>query len=344
MMNGSGNGKPHHPADQTHWDTQLRALNGHVLQSWRWGEFKRRSGWEVERISIPDGSAMAQVLYRTRGPVSVGYIPRGPAFDNSGRGLQNLAELIDESAKRRRALFTILEQNEAFPEGAAGFANWNHGPDYVQPGRTVKIQLGDDDSILKRMHQKTRYSVRLAMRKGVTIEPFEGLCEDGLDIFYALLEETSQRNEFGVHSKQYYRDFLDVFGTDALILIACVNDAPAAGLIAVTFGNEAIYMYGGSSSEHRGVGAAFLVQFEAMRWARGRGASLYDLWGIPHQDVSAEPETLDAVPATRGDDWRGLLRFKTGFGGEIFNYPQPLERQYSRLGTRLARQYMRAIG
>ncbi len=344
MMTGSGNGSSEQQFDHAGWDDQLRSLNGHLLQSWRWGEFKRRSGWEVDRLAIPDGSAMAQVLYRTRGPVSVGYIPRGPAYDPTGSGLRDLAGLIDSAAQRRRTLFTILEQNEPFPGGAPAFANWQSGPEYVQPGRTVKVQLRDDDSILKGMHQKTRYSVRLAMRKGVVVDSFEGLCEDGLGIFYALLEETSQRNEFGVHSKQYYRDFLDVFGTDALILIARVNGAPAAGLIAVAFGDEAIYMYGGSSTEHRGVGAAFLVQFEAMRWARDRGLEYYDLWGIPHQDVPAEPEALDAVPATRGDDWRGLLRFKTGFGGETIDYPKPLERQYSRLGTRLARQYMRTIG
>jgi len=329
--------------DQTAWDEQLRRLNGHLLQSWRWGEFKRRSGWRVDRLVTSDGLAMAQVLYRTRGPVSVGYIPRGPAFDETGAGLNELAELIDRSARNRRALFTVMELDQGSSETGQRFPKWEEGPDFVQPGRTVKVALDDDETILTRMHQKTRYSVRLAMRKGVQVESYEGLCEDGLDIFYALLEETSRRNEFGVHSRQYYRDFLDVFGTDALILVARIDGNPAAGLIAATFGNEAIYMYGGSSTEHRGIGAAFLVQFEAMRWARNRGLTHYDLWGIPHLDVPAEDEAQDAVPATRGDDWRGLLRFKTGFGGEIIDYPRPLERQYSKLGTRLARQYMRTV-
>src|SRR5699024_11275249 len=54
--------------------------------------------------------------------------------------------------------------------------------------------------------------------------------------------------------------------------------------------NEAIYMYGASSTEHRAHGASFLLQFEAMRWARERGCSRYDLWGIPKVD----PKSLRA--------------------------------------------------
>jgi lipid II:glycine glycyltransferase (peptidoglycan interpeptide bridge formation enzyme) len=330
--------------DPEAWDARLAELGGHLLQSWRWGEFKRRSGWDVDRIATDDGSAMVQVLYRKRGPVSVAYVPRGPAWSGDDASLPELIDRLERAAKRRRAIFAIVEQEHPLPVGADFLAKWSTGPDYVQPGRTVKIPLADDNTILMGMHQKTRYSVRLATRKGVTVESFEGLCEDGLDMFYSLLDETSKRNEFGIHSRQYYRDFLDVFGSDSLILVARVGEHPAAGLIAAAFGQEAIYMYGGSSTEHRAVGAAFLVQFEAMRWARDRGIATYDLWGIPHTDPEPEGESADTVPATRGDDWRGLTRFKTGFGGSIVDYPPPIERQFSQLATRIARQYMKSIG
>jgi len=194
------------------------------------------------------------------------------------------------------------------------------------------------------MHQKTRYSVRLAMRKGVEVAQFEGLNEEGLRTFYQLLSETSTRNEFGVHQEEYYRDFLDVFGDSALLLIASVEGRPAAGLIAAAFGEEAIYMYGGSSAENRAHGAAFLLQFEAMRWARDKGLKRYDLWGIPVQDPEPPVEAPSTVPATKGDDWRGLHRFKTGFGGKIVEYPATLERHYHRLATRIAQRYVRGIG
>ena len=102
----------------------------------------------------------------------------------------------------------------------------------------------------------------------------------------------------------------------------------AAGVIAARFGREAIYMYGGSSSEHRAHGAAFMLQFEAMRWARGAGSQIYDLWGIPSQDPESTGLEGGRVAGSKGDDWRGLYKFKVGFGGDIVRYPPAIERRY----------------
>src|SRR5262249_2720685 len=131
--------------------------------------------------------------------------------------------------------------------------------------------------------------------------------------FYELLTDTSQRNEFGIHEERYYADFLRTFGDDAVLLFALVDGVRAAGLIAAKFGNEAIYMYGGSSTQHRAHGAAFRLQFEVMRWAREAGCVRYDLWGIPAGDPPSTGEAGSRVATTRGDDWRGLYKFKVGF-------------------------------
>lgn len=97
-------------------------------------------------------------------------------------------------------------------------------------------------------------------------------------------------------------------------------------------------MYGASSSEHRSHGAAFLLQFEAMKWARDAGCLRYDLWGIPMVDPGNVSDTGDSIAGTKGDDWRGLYRFKTGFGGEIVSYPPMLERRYNLVGAFAARR------
>jgi lipid II:glycine glycyltransferase (peptidoglycan interpeptide bridge formation enzyme) len=198
------------------------------------------------------------------------------------------------------------------------------------------VPLLTDDELLAQMHQKTRYSVRLAQRRGVVVDRAE-FTPENIDLFYGLLMDTSERNEFGVHSRQYYADFLDIFGSDALMLIGKIDDNAGAGLVAARFGNEAIYMYGGSSTEHRAHGAAFLLQFEAMRWARGAGCTHYDLWGIPEDDPAPTIEHGDRISGTKGEDWRGLYRFKTGFGGEIVSYPPTLERRYRPILSRLVR-------
>lgn len=314
------------------WNNALAAAGGHLLQSWQWGEFKSCHGWMPDRILIdgPDGVGMAQILYRGRGPVSIGYIPRGPVITgNPATVWPHLRTEIDASARSHRAISVIIEPNTALSlAGTYREAGLVAGPAHLQPGRTVKIPLGDDDAILKRMHQKTRYNVRLAQRRGVTVRAGNG-SDSSIDTFYQLLRDTSGRNEFGIHSQSYYSDFMKEFGSNARLLFAEADGQVGAAIIAASFGNEAIYMYGASSSQHRAHGAAFFLQFEAMRWAREQGCLTYDLWGIPDQDPdTTQHESSTAIAGTKGNDWRGLFRFKTGFGGEIVSYPPTFERRY----------------
>ena len=105
-------------ADPAAWDAAVLANGGHLLQSWRWGAFKERFGWRVARIAAQgdDGMALAQVLYRGKAGVTIGYVPRGPVL--SPRGEQASAILwarIDEWARRRRALTVILEPDCELP-------------------------------------------------------------------------------------------------------------------------------------------------------------------------------------------------------------------------------------
>ena len=106
-------------ANRDDWNATLEALDGHLLQSWQWGSFRERYGWHAERIVWPDFGtprAMAQVLFRSRGPVSIGYIPRGPAFAPGDiEAVSELLKLVDEAAKRHRALYLMIEANSALP-------------------------------------------------------------------------------------------------------------------------------------------------------------------------------------------------------------------------------------
>lgn len=328
-------------SDPDEWDHALRTLGGHLLQSWRWGEFKSLHGWKAERIAVgPDApSAIAQILFKKRGPITVGYIPRGPAFrEGDATSLREVLEAADRVCRRHRAIYLIVESDRHLPfKGTFKSERFVRGPEHIQPGRTVKVRLMPDNELLTQMHQKTRYSVRLAQRRGVVVESGASV-SDGISHFYELLLDTAGRNEFGIHSARYYEDFLKVFGDNALLLLANVEGDWAAALIAARFGDEAIYMYGASSTEHRAHGAAFLLQFDAMRWAREAGCQWYDLWGIPTRDPESTAEDGARVAGTRGDDWRGLYKFKVGFGGETVSYPSTLERRYHPVLSFVARR------
>jgi lipid II:glycine glycyltransferase (peptidoglycan interpeptide bridge formation enzyme) len=334
--------------EQRAWDDEVQAASGHFLQSWRWGMFKELHGWSVERIRVvTNGEAgLAQVLFRSRGPFSIGYLPRGPVLSAcDGTVARELFTEVDERCRERRALSLIVEPETRLPLSgryrAAGFAR---GPEHIQPGRTVKVPLLEDEALLNQMHQKTRYNIRLAQRRGVTAA--RAYPDDSaIETFYELLTDTASRNRFGVHSVSYYADFLRVFGSDAVLLFALIEGQPVAGVIAARFGEEAIYMYGASSTRHRAHGAGFYLQFEAMRWARSLGCRRYDLWGIPAEDPpSTEVDEGSRLAGTRGDDWRGLYEFKVRFGGEIVSYPPSLERRYRPMLAFAARRVYRFGG
>lgn len=331
-------------ADLAAWDADLLRAGGHMLQSWRWGALKQRHGWRAERIRLDgaDGFGLAQVLFKHRGPVSLAYVPRGPAIDGGERTACALFAAIDDTCRRHRALSSIVEPDEPLPfRGRLRDAGFVKGPQHIQPSRTVKVPLLDDEALIAQMHAKTRYNLRLAQRRGVVVDRATPDAT-GLATFYDLLDDTSGRNEFSIHSRAYYADFVDLFRDNAVMLFASVDGAPAAGAIAACFGPQGIYMYGASSTKHRAHAAGFLLQFEAMRWARERGCVTYDLWGIPEEDpVTVGNAEGDRVAGSRGDDRRGLYEFKVRFGGEIVSYPPSLERRYRPLLPTLARRVYR---
>lgn len=333
----------------TSWDRDLLALDGHLLQTSRWGTFKERHGWHAERVRVRTGAGlgMAQILFKQRGPVSYGYIPRGPALAKTNADLaQTLFDAIDDVCAKHRALGLIVEPDSPLPL-LGRYSDWGfvRGPGHIQPERTVKVRLGPDDALMAQMHAKTRYNVRLALRRSVTVEPVTSPTPEQISTFYDLLVDTAGRNAFAVHTVAYYLDFLDIFGPNAILMFALVEGTPVAGAIAARFGDEAVYMYGGSSTKLRAHGAAFYLQYEIMRWARDQGSTRYDMWGIPpHDPESSVAESGTRLASSHGDDWRGLYEFKVRFGGDQVRYPPTLERRYHPYLGAIARRISQISG
>jgi peptidoglycan pentaglycine glycine transferase (the first glycine) len=297
--------------------------HAHVLQTGLWGDLKAAFGWEVGRVAlVADGGPVAggQVLYQ-RLPGGLGrlaYVGRGPLLDW-------------EEAEPTTALFTALEA-EARARGAAVLTVEPDLPDEpchrerlaalglvpsplgsVQPRRTLVVDLsGDEEAILAAMRSKTRYNVRLAGRRGVTVR--EGAGAD-LPAFQRLMAATAARDRFGVHAPAYYERAFRLFVPRgwARLLLAEVEGEVVAGLMLFALGRRAWYFYGASGDAHREKMPNYLLQWEAMRWARSLGCAEYDLWGVP--DV--EEERLEAEFTRRRDGLWGVYRFKRGFGGRL---------------------------
>lgn len=296
----------------------------HVLQTGEWGELKSAFDWDAAHMVV--GNAGAQILFRKL-PLgfTFAYLPKGPVLEAESATLkENFWAELDALCKRHRSIFCKVELDtwEDGQVSSALDASARVSPHNVQPPRTIVVDIrGSEEQILARMKQKTRYNIRLAVKKGVTVRSWQDIPG-----FYRMMQVTGGRDNFGVHSLEYYRRAYDLFhphGT-AELLLAEFEGRPLAALMVFARGNRAWYMYGASTDEDRNLMPAYLLQWEAMRWARARGAQEYDLWGVPDED---EP-TLEAGFETRQDGLWGVYRFKRGFGGDLKRSVQAQDRVY----------------
>ena len=321
----------------------------HILQTSLWGVLKAQFEWADERVGIADGTdliAGAQLLYR-RLPAGLGrlaYIPRGPLVDwTDGLQLSRILAAVDSAARSRRALALMIEPDlpDEFSHHerlrAAGFRPASLT---IQPRRTIVVDISADEAtILKAMRSKTRYNVRLAARKGVTVRE---ATEADLPAFDALMAATGARNEFGVHTPAYYEAAYRLFVPRgwAQLLLAEVENEPVAALMVFAISPRAWYFYGASGNAHREKMPTYLLQWEAMLWARSRGCTTYDLWGVPDEDEGQ----LEAEFTHRHDGLWGVYRHKRGFGGRLLRTVGAWDRVYAPLRYQLYRWMLAARG
>jgi lipid II:glycine glycyltransferase (peptidoglycan interpeptide bridge formation enzyme) len=227
----------------------------------------------------------------------------------------------------RRAIFLKVEPDQFEIPGEEaelppGFRGSEHA---IQPRRTLLVDLnGNEEQILARMKQKTRYNIRLALKKGVIVRS-----SGDLDLFYRLIQQTGQRDRFGVHTLEYYRQAYEIFHPrgECELLVAEFEGEPLGGILVFTRGSRAWYFYGASTNVHRDRMPAYLLQWEAMRWARLQGCDTFDLWGVPDYPE----ELLEAEFTNRSDGLWGVYRFKRGFNGQLLRSAGPWDRVYQPL-------------
>jgi lipid II:glycine glycyltransferase (peptidoglycan interpeptide bridge formation enzyme) len=325
-------------SDPAAWNALLRPLPcAHVLQTWEWGEFKRRTtGWTPERLAFRQGDqivAAAQILTRRIGPLRVMYVPKGPALDYADAGLlATVLNYLQTLARRRGAIWlkidpdvvvgTGIPNSSPLPEREEGEGKsrddptgqavlralrargWRFSADQVQFRNTITVDLTRPaDDLLASMNQSTRRKVRTAEKKGVTVRP-AGV--DDIPTLYDLYRVTGARDGFLIRPLDYYRDAWGTFMQAGLAqaFLAEAEGRPIAHVILLHFGHKCWYFYGASSYEARERMPNYALQWAAMQWAQAQGYPVYDFWGAP--DTFEESDRL----------W-GVYQFKRGFGGVI---------------------------
>jgi len=291
--------------------------------------------------------------------LSIYYSPKGPLLDWSNESLRTrVLDDLQSFAKKQGAIFLKMdpdvilgtgvpasEDDQTDPGGQAVLSDmkrrgWEYSSDQIQFKNTVQIDLTpSEDEIVMRMKQKTRYNIRLAEKKDVNLRV--GTQED-LSMLYKMYAETSVRDGFVIREEGYYRTVWELFmpPNDSAFehsnvptcepLIAEVDGEPVAAIFVFYFAGRAYYVYGMSRDKHREKMPTYLLQWEAMKRAKAKGCTVYDLWGAP--------ELFDE----RDSMW-GVYRFKEGLGGQVVRtlgawdfVPRPLwYKMYSEVIPRL---------
>ncbi len=319
---------------QDRWEQVLaRHPEAHLLQTSAWGELKAAFGWQALRLEAGQGAA--QILLRQL-PLGLrlAYVPRGPIGD----WLPALLPALD-AACRSAGAFALTIEPDALDDAAASLELASHGfrpsRQTIQPRRTLVVDLrGSEDDLLARMHPKTRYNIRLAAKKDVTVEAWSDL-----EAFGRMMQHTASRDGFGAHHPAYYARAHELFHPSGAceLLVARHAGQPLAALMVFACGRRAWYLYGASLDLERQRMPAYRLQWEAMRWARSRGCSSYDLWGVP----DAELGELERDFPHRSDGLWGVYRFKRGFGGDLVRSIGAWDRVYRPTPYALFRQLAR---
>lgn len=334
--------------NKTSWENFNRAQKtGSILQSWNWAEFQAGRQQKIWRLEVKDNEKTVAQMFLWKHRFLIGqnglYCPRGPVISdeilNNQEKLEQILKILFEKvhqiAKENKSLQfrfdpnviidlgniqkEIWEQNFAVDQenllqkvfGNIGLKKSNKE---VQPIHTIMLDISkSEDELLKQMHQKTRYNIRLAKKKGVEV-----IESEDFKSFFELLKQTTTRQQFGAYPVKYFEDILKLDNTK--LYLANYQGKNIAGILCTYYKNVATYLFGASSDEFRNVMAPHLLQWTAIRDARKKGFEFYDFWGAAPKDSKVKQEK----------SWQGITRFKQGFNPAqpVFEYFGAYEKIY----------------
>jgi len=305
------------------------AVVSHPLQSYEWGEFREKSGIKIIRRGFFDGdtivSGFTVTIHRIpHTPWRVGYLPKGDLPD------EELLNALQRIGKEENCIFMQLEPN-VIQHQEFSIQHVLHNSTFILRNSihplftkyTFQLDLTKtEEELLKDMHPKTRYNIKVAKKHGV--EVVEDNSKQAFDQYWQLMQETTKRQKFYAHTKHYHELLWKTVGlrnedsgmrqeinkkipdsTDTLtyhLFIAKYQGKILTAMIFFIFHDTLYYPYGASSNEYRNVMHSTLTMWEAIRFGKQLGLKKFDMWGAMGSDSNPN------------DPWFGFHEFKRKFG------------------------------
>ena len=306
-------------------------------QSLEWGEVK--TSWKKEVILSEDENGNIRgslCVWIRKIPIfgNIMYAARGPICNiHSEEVLKELTDGANELAKKYNAFVLRIEpdikkDDTKFRDIVTKLGydikdDSKNFKDEIQPRFVFRLDIKgkNEDEVFANFHQKTRYNIRLATKKGVVIK--EGTKEDLKD-FHNIMVETGKRDDFIIRSLSYFEKMYDELVPQGhmKLLMAYYEDKPIAGIIPIIYGKNVWYLYGASSNSHRNLMPNYLLQWTMIKEAISLEANMYDFRGVSGVVDENHPQY-------------GLYRFKKGFGAEFTEFIGEVFIAYSPLKYKL---------
>lgn len=298
-----------------------------IHQTAEWGEFQssipsRGKYWII--ILEKDNKIVGGTLL-VRHKMGKGfcwlYTPRGPLinFEDSEHS-EKLLSAIKAIATQEKAIFLRIDPptNEKIKLKDFQEVNWG-----FQPEHTLILDLTkSEENLLSEMKPKGRYNIKLAEKKGVKIRKADlanpQQFQKDIDGYYRLLQETTQRDKFSAHPKEFYQNLLTHLRDNAALYLAEYEGEIIAAAIITYFQDTVTYYYGVSGNQHRNLMAPYLLHWKIIQEAKQNGYKVYDFFGIAPADAKNHP-------------WQGVTEFKQKFGGHEISYPKAQEYPFRKI-------------
>ena len=282
---------------------------GNFAQSSYWAKQKPAWTWRAIVCRGTDGKIRGSLSVLIRKMPGFGrammYASRGPVCDiDDYATMDELFARAKELAKEFKVYVIKIDPDIPSSETAftdymkrSGFIIKSGGEKFeaIQPRYVFRLYLNgrNEEELLASFHQKTRYNIRLAIRKGVQVE----ICgKEMIPEFGRLMLTTGVHDGVVTRERQYFTDMLDNLDEHARRYMALIDEP-----------QEDWYLYGASSNEDRNYMPNYLLQWEMIRWAVEKGCRVYDFRGVPG-DVGEDHPLY------------GLVKFKRGFNGDYTEF------------------------
>ena len=285
------------------------ASHTNFLQSKQWYEVNKSIGHKPIFLMFSEKSYCLAIIKDAKGGRFL-EIPCGPILDYQNRNELELAMAeIYRYAKQNNCVFVRFRPNleetpenrtliESLPSLSASY--------FLHAENTIFVDLTQsEEDLLKNMRRQTRYEVRRSEKLNFKVK--KSNTPEILREFHQIQAETAKRQGFIPPRRKDLNAYAKAFGSDLQIYRATLDGKPVAYGLVLTDALEGDYFEAASTELNYKFPGAYALQWHVMKDLKKQGKLRYNLWGI-------------APAGQKNHKFAGVTTFKTGFGGEKFDY------------------------